>query len=558
MEKTQSEIVNKILSEKEYFINCSQTKRANWRDYYEAYNSKDSSADNPFLSNLYIPKCHEAVELLAAFLAGKNQNITVSPDGRGDTMKAKVAEKLLTFQWHKVLYAHDKIVKWVKQAILFGNGFMKVGWNMEGDKDEPFMQVIGIDQLFADYYTDNLQESPVIHRIVKDLDCIKEDTRYNDNRKKLIPLTDSDIEEDETKFSNSDDTVYSEKPQGNRGELLEYWTADNKKIITIGQTDLGWVELRNILNPNKDQDNKQFKPFVKMKFKTNPLPNRMYDTGGIEPALHIQKAFNDAVREFLDNAMLINNKGWIVRKTAGISPKDLVRKPGFIIKTDDINADIRSEEVGDIKASMFDMIQFLDNEFQQASMVINLLKGIASADTATEAAIGQQNVQTMLDLVDSNIKDAFHQLGQMLMDLNIANLTSKTTIKILDDDKQTMFMDVEPETIKGKFDVTISADRPASESKAVRQKQLLDFLAIVRNDPVVMQTYPDLTIKIYKEWLTQAGFSDIDYFFEKQEQAQSDPFGLMPGGGENRGAGLTPGAIGQSANSPMINPQTNI
>lgn len=555
-------MVNKILGQKEYFITTSRERRNSWTDYYEAYNGEFNENDSPYLSNLFIPKIHEAVELLAAFLAGKNQSITVSPEGQGDLKKAQVGQKLLDFQWRKVLFAQDKIIKWVKQATLFGNGYMKVGWDMTGERDEPFMSVIGLDQIFVDYYKEDEQESPLIHRIIRDMDEASADERYDKKyRSELVEVEDSMIDTEDSKFSAFDGTVYSSTKDLKRTEILEYWTADNKEVITLGNTTSGWQILRRKDNTNKTADGLLFKPFVKLKFKTSPLPNRAYDIGAIEPSIKIQLAFNDAVRAFLDNAMLINNKGWIVRRAARIAPMDLVRKPGFIMKVDDINADIRSEEVGDIKASMFEMIQFLDNEFQQASMVINLLKGISGADTATEAALGQQNVQTQLDLVDTNIKDGLSKVGQMLMNINISNLNKKQTIKIMEDDDQVAFMEIDPKSIQGKFDVNVTADRPPAESKAVRQKQLLDFLAIVQNDPNTLQKYPDLLEKIYKEYMRQGGFNDIEHFFTKKEGAEEEanPFNLgNTGNSLNRNEGLSSGAIEKSAINPAINPQSNI
>ena len=178
------QLITKIKNEKSYFSNTSQTKRQNWKDYYEAYNNRDSadnSSNNPYLSNLFIPKVHEAVELLAAFLAGKNQDIAVSAERKGATKKAQVAQKLLDYLWRKVIFAQDKIVKWVKQGILFGNGFIKVGWDAE--KKQPFMNVISIDSIYTDYFTENIQEAPLIHRIIKDLDVIKGDERYSEKNK---------------------------------------------------------------------------------------------------------------------------------------------------------------------------------------------------------------------------------------------------------------------------------------------------------------------------------------------------------------------------------------
>jgi hypothetical protein len=514
-----------IIDLKEHYLQQSKKERKVWTDCYKNYISYKNTVANPYLSNLFIPKTHEAVELLAAFLVGKTQNINVEPRGANDTQKAQVVAKLMEYQWERVLKARQKLIVWVKQAILFGNGIMKVGWNVEDGKDEPFMQPIGLDSVFMDYYSANIDETPVIHRIVKNIDAVKKDPKYNKNKASVVSISEYERELSDTKFGNYDNTQISQgSSQDSYTEIYEYLYKD--ELVSIAPTSFGWRQLREVENPYRDSDDKACSPFVKVRFKNSPLPNRAYDTGAIEPALDIQKAFNDMVNEYSDNVSLINNKQWIMRKTANIDPKSLVRRPGGIIKVNDINADIRAEEVGDIKPSALQMLQFLDNEFQQASMVVNLLKAIGDSGTATEAAIGQQNVQTLLDMIEGNIKDAMSELGTKLVDINIQNMGKVKSVKVLDNEKEYGFMDIGSETIKGSYDIKISADRGATEGKAVRQKQLLDFYSIVAADPMMAQKYPELTTQISKKWLEEAGFKDMDFFFKEAEGGQP---GQMPG-----------------------------
>lgn len=347
--------------------------------------------------------------------------------------------------------------------------------------------------------------------------------------------------------------------------LLERWTLD--RVVTVAPTGQGYRIIRNEPNryryKTKKGKNKNFIPFVKVRLKNNPLVNRAYDIGAIEPTINIQKAFNAMVNEVFDNVSLINNKGWVKRRGANISPMDMVRRPGFIIEVDDVNADIRSEEVSDIKQSALEMIQFLDAEFQQASMVVNLLKGIPGASTATEAAIGDQNVQTLLDRVDSNIKIALSELGQMILAISLDNYDENHVVKMLDRDDEVQLAEFNTKEIDGFYDIRVSPDRPSNVSAAVKQKQMLDFAGIVSRDANTLQQYPDLMTKIYKRWLENGGEGDVDYFFQKAEQAQIPPLEGVPGlpGGIGQtmtpggtAAGLTLGNAIQSTQVPPITP----
>ena len=215
------------------------------------------------------------------------------------------------------------------------------------------------------------------------------------------------------------------------------------------------------------------------------------------------------------------------------------------------------------------MLKILDNEFQQSSMVVNLLKGIPGAEFATEAALGQQNVMTLIEPVDQNIKEALSELGQMILSIDLNHINELQSIKVFDSDKEEVWADFDVKEIVGKYDIQVSADRSGLISKVVRQKQLLDFLAIVSKDQATLAKYPDLPTKIYKKWLQNAGEGDIDYYFEESQPTAPEgatspempPIEQLMAGVYRtpaRGQQLTEGAVEKSAMAPSIKPVTRI
>ena len=541
---------------RDHFAQQSKKERGVWLSCYKNYIGFANDLNNPYFSNLFIPKTHEAVEMLASFLVGKTQTIDINPKSEDDVEGAEIMKKLIKYQWDNEIKARPIIITWIKQAILFGNGIMKVSWEYDEKKDNPLMWCVDLSSIYMDYYTSNIQETEVIHRIIKRIEDVKNDTRYNQYRLKVTPINDSEFEDDDTTYSAYDNTNKSDSSEVEYTEILEYWSKDNEEIITVAPTSLGWQILDKRENKFVDADNNKFKPFVKIKFKNSPLPNRAYDIGAIEPTLNLQLAFNDAVNQFFDNTKQINEKMWIKRKSANIDPKTLVRRPGGIIEVNDINADIRSEETSDIKQSMMEMLQLIDNEFQQASMVTDLMKGLSRDNTATETAISQQNALMFVDMVDQNIKDAFSELGKMIVNLNIQFMTSEKKIKLIDNEKEFGFLTVKPSSVKGSYDVEVFADRKQNLGKAVEQKQLLDFLAIMSNDPVVAQQYPEARIKIYKKWLENA-IGDAEFIFENNNGTgqQTPAMGTLPTGMNrqfNINEGLEPNAQELSSITPSF------
>ena len=552
-----------IVAEKKEYEDASRGRRRTWIECWKGYVSWIDVTKNVFLANLFIPKIHEAVELLAAFLSGPNQSINAEAEGKEDTKKAQLIGKWMEFQWRKVLKARHKIITWIKQAILFGNGVMKVGW--DEDKKEPFIQVLNLSDVFFSYWHKDIQDSPsVIHMIAKSISSVKSDEKYNEIKDQVIAFSKMEESDVERAFASYDDTVITIAGK-NETILLERTTlGDDPRIQTVAPTTTGWQVIRNEKNPNEDTDGNPFQPYVKVRLKTNPLPNRAYDFGTIEPTLKIQLAFNDMMNEIFDNVSLINNVHYLKRQGVTLTPKSPVRRPGGVTTVAcppgvPLSEAIKADAPPDIKKSAIEMLTILDNEFQQASMVVNLLKGIPGAEFATEAALGQSNLMTMLEPIDGNIKEALSELGQMILTINLRHAKEINSIKVLSDDQKEIWVDVNPEDIQGKYDVRIEADRRSLLPAAVRQKQTVDFMNIVRADQVTLQKYPTLMEKLYKKFLKDSGEGDVGYYFEEAQPQQMQelmPGGAPPGpGGPRRpapGEGLSTERITKGAESPMI------
>lgn len=568
-EYTDSELsekseVDKIIDARKRYANDRKTKEREWTESYKMVMSWIDTTLNPFLSNLFIPKTHEAVELLSAFLIGTNQSITASPEGNGSSQKAQVASKWLDFMWRKVVKARMKILIWIKQGIVFGNGVLKLGYDPKTGK--PWMGNTAIEDVYFDFFEPDLQESEyVIHEIRRPKADVMDDEKYDLLDAEGNPIRAQVIEggvmsgfDVEALFNTYDGSMKRSECDGKVLVMEVYCTTDDK-LKTLLPTSLGWRKVRDIDNPNHYNDEKKtkFVPMVKLRFTVSPVPNRAYDTGAVWPTVKIQKSFNDLMNEYFDNVVLVNNKMWIKRRGAKINPAELVRRPGGVVTVGNIETDLKAEETTDVKSSIIEMLNRLDAEFQQASMIVNLIKGVTGgADTATEATIGQQNVQTLLEMIDQNIVDALSEAGQMLLAISLNNSEGKQMLKMYENDNEVGMLEFDPQNINGIYDLKITPDRSANTSKAVAAKQLLDFLTVLAADQQTNQQYPNLKKKIYIKWLEDQGMGDAASLFEETgggapalPAAGGAPALALPG----RDTQLSPTAIAASAqNVPPV------
>ena len=108
---------------------------------------------------------------------------------------------------------------------------------------------------------------------------------------------------------NTYDGSFNRSENNGKVLIMEVWcnSHDGSKQLlkTLVPTSLGWRVARRVENPNHYRsrdggEGEQFRPFVKLRFKTSALPNRGYDMSGVYPSVHIQKAFNDLFRQYFD------------------------------------------------------------------------------------------------------------------------------------------------------------------------------------------------------------------------------------------------------------------
>lgn len=534
----EMEEIKEITDARERYGKDRANKEREWVESFKMYMSFVDKALNPFLSNLFIPKTHEAVELLAAFLIGTNQNISATPeDGSSDTTKARVAGKWLDFLWRKVLKARIKILVWIKQGIIFGNGVMKFGWDPV--KKQAWMSVCALEDVYFDYFEADIQDSEyIIHEIRKEKEDVVNDEKYDITdaegkpiREQVIVGGESFGSDKETLFSTYDGSLMRSECKG-KVLIMEVWCNSHdgtpQLLKSLVPTKLGWRIARSTNNPNRFRsrdggEGNQFRPFVKLRFKTSALPNRGYDMSAVYPTVHIQKAFNDLMRQYFDSVQLVNNPMWKKRRGARINPSELVRRPGGIITMGDVNKDLVADVVGDVKSSMIEMLNRLDKEFQEASMVVNLVKGISQSETATGDALAQQNVQTLLDMINQNIEDALSEAGQMILAISLANEEGVKSLVFYENENEIATLDFELKNIDGYHDVRIVPDRKENVSRAGQNAALTKIYPLVASDGEITTKYPGIKEKFLTRIMENDGVGDPDYFFQNEGMQIQQP-----------------------------------
>jgi hypothetical protein len=569
-EEKTTDIEKTILTELRAYEDASSKQRDMWEELWKLYIGELPPSKHKSLSRNFIPKVHQAVETTASFLVGNEPSIIVVPVGEDDDDKARFMGRLLEFQWQHVLRMKPKILSWVKSAILFGVGIMKVGW--DADADEPFAYPVNLGDVFTDPFERDIQRKESFHeRIVLPVKDVKK--RYGVSDLKPMTATASS-QRDSNMFDSHDIDSTQEIP---RVELFERWTLKDVTTYALQGADEG--KRVSVLKTRKNSYG--VIPYVSVHYKDSPLPNRFYTIGEIEPVRRVQMRMNQLINQIVDNVNLILSPAAKVRRGSAIDPRELVIFPSRVIHMNNLAEDLEFVTIPDTTGTGFQLYRALDLEFQKGTAITDLRLGSTNARTATEVQAEQANLNTTTTLVKENVEYAVGQIGQMLAALNIKNITSVRSIRIFDPDDVFEFESltsrrrVDPVTggpmpmtpaerldiervgrifkidkgnLDGEYDIRVKADSTLLQNRSVLRKQLTDYIQFLTSIGVQVDVK-----KATRIWGDLSGIPNAEQLIRQEPQITVGP-SVGPGGGQSmnptptsRSVGLTDRAQGYQA-----------
>jgi hypothetical protein len=528
---SKQDLIDKIISEKKYYETATRKLREEAEEIFRLYASDHDDENYPWHNKKFIPKTHQATEVLASILVANEPTVNVFPIGEEDELKSDLLRELLQFQWKKVLHMKPKVRKIVKSGILFGTAWAKLGW--DSTEDEPFCEPVDFADVYTDPFSPHVQKvHSLLHRMVLKISDIKSNPAYR-NTSKVTPERVTSVESDSSEMHDKTDmgvtaATDSRVTMLDKAEVWEYWTQE--RVVTIANPKGKAVILRDMKNPYG------FIPFVAYTYVDSPLPNRLYGWSAIQPNINLQRGMNSLFNQILDAVEIITNPMYKRRRGANVPAWQLISRPGGFI---DVN------EQGDIEvmsnaalASVLPMavnvLNRMNSEFEEGTSVVSLRKGIGGADTATEAQFQSQSLSIQSESVKDSLEVFITELGSMLMELNLQNLDSVRTIRIFSPqiiermirERSEGIADIEfvkgnsflqevfkrisnnplgiserqniskrgalvkfsKKAIDGKYDVEVLSDSMVSTDRTIMRKQLLDYVQVMGRLGVKLDT----------------------------------------------------------------------
>lgn len=523
--------------------------RENWTKSYKQYMSYldlDTMKDYyKWRSKLFIPATAKAVDgfipdiLLALF--EPKPFFEVKPAEMNDVGPANAIQPLLEYQFDCANFKMQ-FYDFIKQLALYGTTFGKVFWKHEEGKkiikvplmdpmggpvldekgkpvidkqeeievyfDGPVFETIDIFNISVSQQAMNLDDTWVIQRSERTIGEMKKMDIYEnvDKLESYIAETKTDgrYEELVRQQIKGLTTPFSDEEGDDRKvELLEYWTKDRTKTMTIAGQSI-------VVRPERDNPI-GIDPFIGCNLWGNP--KELFGTGVPEKCRDIQDQLNTEVNQRLDNRNLRQNLIFKVKRGANINVRNLVSRPGNVWLTDEMEA-LEVITLPDTTSPYsFQEQGMLEQKCEEVTGVTKYSTGAGSGSTrtATEASILTRmssksfalHLLTIEEMALKPILMKFFKLDKKFMD-------AEKVVRIVGEAGYE-FQKITPDNLQmaGDPDFTIVGASQLVD-KNMKVQQMLQMLQIVAQDPSINRG--ELVKRIWEAW----GYKDFNTLVAQQ------------------------------------------
>jgi hypothetical protein len=513
-----------------------------WDRFFLLYRSWTARDDGDWRSRVFMPIPFYIIETVLPKLIAQLPGFIVNPVGPEDVEGARQMEGLMMWAseapgsgcYEGTLY--EELVKGFKQALKYGTGILKTYHNvlempvkrsrevmepisvpqpmMDPGTGQPFMDINGqqmmedmqLGELSAGYETSigpetrydgpaaesvdiyNFWPSPeatsiedaryVIHRTFKSMGYVKRMVKQGIYR---FPQGMS-VEQ----FASNPD-----RPHRKRMSKLGFDTPSDPSQMVVEVHEFWWEDkVVTMLNQSKvvRVDDYPFehgeKPFVRI--VDHYQEHEFWGIGEIEPIQHLVELMNTEVNSRIDNWKLILNSMFAVNIDHIFDQRDLVMRPGGIIRMREpgmpINQVMQRIDLGDVTSTAYEEVQQTKDMIEMVTGVSPYTAGGDSPsmnDTATGVSLISEQGNTRFALkMTLNELAGLKRLGRHFGSLLQQFLPEEMTVRVIGEAGAVAFKQVTQESILGAFDYDIDS-QSTTQTESIRREQDMTLLQLL-------------------------------------------------------------------------------
>ena len=551
----QKEAVDFVVKKAGDWTSMSNQMRDKWLHFYELYRNFETRGRQPWQSKLFIPKAFEVVEKIAPRLTAHDPKFVAIPKKAKATKYISILQDYLSFVWEEEK-VQPKVRDWVKNMLIYGTGFVKVGWKQktkterktetiqfEGEnllaeveeetliEEMPTLDLVDIFDILLDPRETSLQGGMgLIHKndsvLKADLD---KDVYFN------IDEIRSEREIDDKKKQKYSDRGIQDESNEDYVTIKEYWGLFEEKgvwkekVITIANNG---TLIRFDDNPFITKDRpKGMRPFVPM--YDQPVPGEFYAIGEVEPIVSLQEEVNTLRNQRMDNVNLGINQLWRVDPDAGINPSQVISRPGQLIFAR--QGEIEPMFNRDVPVSAYSEEQAINRDIQTTTGTIDFTQEGGSkgfTNTATGERIRANEANSRYQYKLTNVELAIAEVGKMMLYITSVFGDQNIIIRSISDEGD-QFLQVNPVVFEDAADgVEVGVDAGSTGFDTLEDKR---NNAIAMGNISLQYHNAGVPVALDKNYLEILKWfpgvkNPQDHLNEQQPQMPGMEAGGMPGG----------------------------
>jgi hypothetical protein len=443
------------------FDDLSNRLRKKWLDWWKLYRTFEPEQLRPGQSQLFIPKIYEVIEKKVPGIIANRPSFVVNPRTNEANAFVGTIRETLDFWWDKDKM-RTKLEKWVKDALIFGVGFVKVDWKQEMGVET--REVSEVDEETNEVFTKEVEEEVVMFEhptadLVSIFD-VKIDPRVENFQQGvgviqwINSLRYSDLKEMKEVFDLSDiatldpeqltDDGFASAEQENQEQeegindlaqvvdsnkitICEYWGLFSKSGKAEDEREYKITCVVVDRQPSYviglEENNLGFRPFVKVDNRV--VRGEFYSISETEPLESLQIEYNNLRNARVDFNNAINYPEWIYNTNANINPANLVHRPNNLIPVDlPLSSDIRNvlrpvDKPQPPVSGINEEVQ-MNKDFQTISQTIDHTdRGGSQGFTNTATGVKSRDVQIGRQeaTIASHLEESIAEVGHMWLAL---------------------------------------------------------------------------------------------------------------------------------------------
>lgn len=485
-----------------------------WSECFKAYNSIRTRQGYVGVANEFVPETFAIVESLKAAIAGTKPKFKYLPLTEEQEQDTTTLNALVDFYW-SCNNMTEKMLNWVGDMIIYGNGIFMVSWENGG----PLIQHIPLSDFFVDPAATHMNrpEEPGYPRYagyrfltsLKQLKAEKEvDPETGEVRGKyknldVISLGTQDDNMDKDRKEMYLGSTFGRNAISEQVEVITYYTQYRKVMIANRGTVIydgenpyhkaedsvdTAVEIDGevIKGKHKVPEIKGFLPFAILRNYVDS--SLFFARGDVEVILPAQEALNDTASQKRDNVAYVLNNMWQIDPRFKHMAEQIESSPGAVFPIP--KGALSPIEKNDISPSADGEIERLRQQMRNATGADAAVQGVAqkfSRTTATEVQAQLQQASMRFTTKVQNLEDeGFAQLARIIYKMIQIFVDTETAVRIVGK-KGVEWQTYKPGTYQGEYEPRVVLESTMDAETAALSQAMQVAAQFSLGNPLVNQ-----------------------------------------------------------------------